>query len=448
MLDQSFSAKNFRKILDIENRKGNYLEGKFFSEVKQKSKLIQSCRKEFRDLETEKEMIDHEFYEKRRDDLKNELNSLKKERENILVDELEKVSAKVRARNFSFGIKKLDFPDKKSIFVADQTASTFLCLKKLQYNINRLYKVKQGNRYQIICQMREILGDKFPKYIIRTDISSFYESIPSEKLLKKLENDSLLSAASKSKIKRIFFEYKQLTKQETGLPRGIGVSAYLAELYMRKFDEKIRNYSGVIYYTRYVDDIFIVYCPSRNTEPCKFLKFLLKIFKDFELTRNREKSNILTVENNNLKYFEYLGYKFIIQSGEVKLRMTRKKVKKYKIRMELTFSAYDKQFKRSEKRARSLLERRIKFITGNTRLVNSKKFVLSGIYFSNPLLTDLQDLIALDKFLVAKISKLNSERLRKKLCKYSFHMGFETRRYHKFSAKDLSQIVKVWKNVS
>lgn len=33
MLDQSFSAENFRKILDIENRKGFYLEGEFYADI-------------------------------------------------------------------------------------------------------------------------------------------------------------------------------------------------------------------------------------------------------------------------------------------------------------------------------------------------------------------------------------------------------------------------------
>lgn len=41
MLDQSFSADNFRKIFDLENRKGNYLEGKYFPDLKEISKNTQ-----------------------------------------------------------------------------------------------------------------------------------------------------------------------------------------------------------------------------------------------------------------------------------------------------------------------------------------------------------------------------------------------------------------------
>ena len=48
MLDQSFSIKNFQDIFDIENRKGNYLEGKFFPEVEKVTNEIQKCRKRYR----------------------------------------------------------------------------------------------------------------------------------------------------------------------------------------------------------------------------------------------------------------------------------------------------------------------------------------------------------------------------------------------------------------
>ena len=40
-LDQSFSSNNLRKIFDYENRKGNYLEGRFFSEEGEFSSQIE-----------------------------------------------------------------------------------------------------------------------------------------------------------------------------------------------------------------------------------------------------------------------------------------------------------------------------------------------------------------------------------------------------------------------
>lgn len=366
----------------------------------------------------------------------------------MLNEELQKVSAEVTSKGFSFGIKEIDVGKLKNAYVADQTASTFFSLKQIQHNIRRLYKVKQANRHQIVCQLRELLGDNFPKYVIRTDISSFYESIPRKTLLKKLRDDPLLTLTSKGIIRRILYEYSQITGNVVGLPRGIGISAYLAELYMREIDSTIRDFPGVLYYARYVDDIFIIYCPPPNTGTLGFRKTVVGAFKKMGLKRNREKTEIHKFGAGTNSSIEYLGYKFGIGSSAVELRMTDKKVARYKQRLDLSFTAYDKQSKKSEKKARALLERRIRFLTGNTRLVNNKKNIVCGIFFSNTLLTNFDDLVDLDIHLNSKNASLLSDRLTSRLSKNSFSQGFATRKFHKFSAQELSQIVEVWKHVS
>ena len=95
-----------------------------------------------------------------------------------------------------------------------------------------------------------------------------------------------------------------------------------------------------------------------------------------------------------------------------------------------------------------LLEKRIRFLTGNTRLVNNKKNVVSGIFFSNSLLSSYQDLKDLDAHLGKAVSGMSSGRLKRRLPKNSFEHGFKVRKYHKYSAQDLSRIVEVWKHVS
>lgn len=451
MLDQSFSAANFQKIVDIENRKGIYLEGEFFPAVDEVSKKIQSVRSELRSLKRKKEDYIEEEYEAKRADLSSNLENLKKLKEKTLLEELEVISLSINSKGFSFGIKEVDVGKPKKAYVAERNAATFFALKQVQHNIRRLYKVQQANRHQIVCQLRELLGDKFPKYIIRTDISSFYESIPRKQLLRKLRDDPLLTLISKKIIRRILFEYSAITGSDVGLPRGIGISAYLAELYMRDFDRSISDYPGVLYYARYVDDIFIIFCPPPNIGTRPFRRVFVTEFKNLRLKRNRKKTQIIKSISGATNTIQYLGYKFSIGSGPVKLRMTDRKVNRYKERIDLIFSAYDKKSKKpkkSENKARALLEKRIRFLTGNTRLVNNKKNVVSGIFFSNSLLTELNDLVDLDTYLGAKLSVLNSPRLKNRLSKLSFKKGFQTRKYHKFSAHDLCKIVEIWKHVS
>jgi len=58
MADQSFSSDNFRKILDMENRKGVYLEGRFFPNIKSVTEKIKRCKAEIR--EKKKNRIENE----------------------------------------------------------------------------------------------------------------------------------------------------------------------------------------------------------------------------------------------------------------------------------------------------------------------------------------------------------------------------------------------------
>lgn len=454
MLDQSFSAENFRKIFDIENRKGNYLEGEFFPEVESKSQEFQACISELRLLKSEKDKHTPEDYETLRVGLSEKLETLRNERDEMLHSKLEEVSSNVCAKDFSFGIQEVDIGKPKKVFVAERNAETHFALKQIQHNIRRLYKVKQSNRHEIICQLRELLADAMPKYIVRTDISSFYESIPRKILLDKLRNDPLLTLQSKRIIRRILYEYSQITGLDAGLPRGIGISAYLAELYMRDIDSTIRNHPGVLYYARYVDDIVIIFCPPPNVGTRAFRQLVARSFRRMGLKRNRIKTQIIKVASKAPYTLTYLGYKFEVgpkaanSPVEVDLRMSAEKIARYKKRLDLTFDAYSKSAKTCEPRARRLLERRVRFLTSNTRLVNNKKNVVSGIYFSNPLLNIVNDLDDLDTHLQAKIAALTPGRLRSRLANRSFKYGFETKSYCKFSARNLFEIVEVWKNVS
>ena len=69
-LDQSFSSNNLRKIFDYENRKGNYLEGKFFfkkgeffPEIEEITRKLKQCSSEFKELKKNKGSLSDQEYE-------------------------------------------------------------------------------------------------------------------------------------------------------------------------------------------------------------------------------------------------------------------------------------------------------------------------------------------------------------------------------------------------
>ena len=121
----------------------------------------------------------------------------------------------------------------KQSYKFENNAQNFFISKKIQDNINKTYHVKQASRYAILSELINHLEDNFPKYVIRTDIKTFMNQFL-KKILDKINNDYLLSIKQKF-IQQIFTSYNTLTGQtnpETakGVPRGVGISAYLSEL--------------------------------------------------------------------------------------------------------------------------------------------------------------------------------------------------------------------------
>jgi hypothetical protein len=445
-LDQSFSAENFRKILDLENRKGAFLEGRFFPEIvpafKKISTLIKICNQEIR--------LKKKHYDANRDrivSLRSRVKKLKEIKEKKLMGKLKAVSDNVIDRRFKVTLKQVAIPSSKPIYTTENTPENYFAMKQLQSNLRRLFKVKQSNRYAIVSQVMTTLENKFPKYVIRTDIDDFYESIPHEKLLDIVHENNLLTPLSKKIIRQVLEQYKIITGNDVGIPRGIGISAYLSERYMRDIDNSILALEGVTYYARYVDDMIIVFTPAANDTTKAWKDNVEKIINEMSLSMNAAKTATYDlISSTPCKKLDYLGYKIFFGSGSITTRLSTNKVKKYKLRIDTAIEAYNNFSKVDEKKARKLLVKRIRFLTCNTRLINNKRNILIGVFYSNSQLTYLGDLIGLDRYLAHKITtKITPVSLQKRLEKYKFEEGFITRRFTPFKPKDLSEIMKVWK---
>lgn len=215
---------------------------------------------------------------------------------------------------------------------------------------------------------------------------------------------------------------------------------------MRDIDKAIKELSPVTYYARYVDDIIIIFTPSPNDHGGDYINDVKEIVeKNHKLRLNDVKTRPLDLRNNKISVnLDYLGYTMSFGTSETKTKLTKKKVDKYKNRIDLAFAAYTNLSKINEKKARKFLIKRIRFLTGNTRLMNNKKNILVGIYYSNSQLTELDDLSKLDKYLKDKISQIALSQVRTRLQQYSFQNGFETKRFSPFNTLELSEIMKIW----
>lgn len=448
MLDQSFSAENFRRILDIENRKGVYLEGKFFPDLVEMAKEIKTLIKDLKKSEGKMSREDFIAYRK---DQKEKIANLEAKKEEKLMAELRAISERITSNSFRIRLKENGERRGKKIYGTESDPESYFALKQLQYNFRKLYKVKQASRYAIVSHLKGLLSDKFPKFVVRTDLKSFYETIPHDKLKQKLNADNLLTSYSKRIISQILNQYKSLSNSSDGLPRGIGISAYLAELYMRESDATFRSMQDVSYYARYVDDFVIIFTPSASNRVDDYLPRIDEILeKKFLLERNKTPNKTQTANVDGgpgvISRIDYLGYSIKFGDGDVNLELLPVKVNRYKKKVDLALDTYLNFSKVDKKEARKLLIKRIRYLTGNTRLHNNKSNILVGVYFSNSLLSNSSVFRNLDNYLTAQIiRKIDSVSLQKRLRKYRFEDGFTGKRFSRFTTVELAKMLKIWR---
>lgn len=446
-MDQSFSVDNFKKILLYENRRGRNLEKEFFPDLFETTKSITQINKRIQNIQSfqfPNQVLLEEMTEEKakRKDLKKKL----------IEDNLYAVSEKLLDLEFKITIIKVETAG-KAVYTISDTAENYFAIKQLQLNVRKSFHVKQANRFAIVNQVNSLLTDNFPKIVLRTDVKSFYESIPHDKLLAKINDNPLLSFLSKKLIWKILKDFLVVSNatDKIGIPRGIGISAYLAELYMRDIDKEISSLKDVTYYARYVDDIIIVFTPTSDQKTPTYIEHVKKILEtNTGLKMNMDKTHeIDLVKNNSLLKLNFLGYQFQFKNLRFEqISLTEDKLNKYKARITNAINEYKSQIRFDSRVARRILIHRLNFLTGNTRLENNKANVLVGIYYSNSLLSPpLVDLVELDYFLGSEIdANINNSNLSKRLKLFSFKKGFEEKKYVNFSSNtkrvSLSEILK------
>ncbi|WP_179209223.1 MULTISPECIES: antiviral reverse transcriptase Drt3a [Haematobacter] len=447
MLDQMFTAENFRRIYDAENRKGLDLASRYFPTLEPHTLAVRDKVKGIREHRALEQTMAADVFEATLLKLKAELTDLKASKSAIVDDLMDDISQKVLKPSFRIDLSQKTGPKGKPVFCIDADPETFFVIKQLQRNIHRIYGVKQANRHDLVCQLRDMLGSQFPFELVRTDISSFYESINRKRLVEKLDRDQLLSPASKKYIKQVLDSYGAISGMANGVPRGVGISAYLAELYLRPVDKAIRAIPGLVLYCRFVDDIVAVFArPPAGKNLGSFKDLIITIFGENGLAHNADKTSEFNLADSAPKKFEYLGYRFHLKSGQFEISPSAAKVAKYRSRMNAAFAEYWRERPVNPRGAFRKLVGRVKFLTGNTRLSNSKSRAATGIYFNNSIATDLSSLEFLDKRLKTRIVELKRTSLQKQLKKLKFTTGFQQRRYHNFSSRELHVIVRAWKH--
>lgn len=469
MFDQSFSAENYLTIFQEENRKGHIAFDAMpkpyrdiVMEIKAKKSAANEITKKKKNNRTEEDLVALEV-------LKSSIKAKQIDRDKELYNELCEYAKIANNKDFAFPIINYTENDKQIFTIDTCQWEYFYAIKNLQRTLRGLFNVKQANKHQIMSNVKLLLNTTAPFYLIRTDITSFFESIPQQSLLDKINANNLVNNKTKGMIRGILSEYNRQKdtnkiKANCGVPRGIGISSYLSEIYMHDIDQHIRNREEVIFYARYVDDILIILAGLPDNQNInKYYKVLKELFAKYglEIKKNNpkeDKCKLIDFYNSTAKQqFTYLGYKITISKPKnvmnAEFGMSDKKVDKIKRKIDAAFTHFEKVSKQNIKKAKRNLLDSLDLISGNYRLTKSKERVKAGLFFGNDLLTDSTDLDNLTTYLSNKdITPYENvlkgvddrqkyiESIKEKINAINFKQRWENHVMFKFSPQRLAEI--------
>lgn len=463
MYNSFHTVENYKRILDLEERRGRLHEDSFSEETRRLSTRLKEARDKLKLVE-----------KNRKQELQDIIDELKQAYEHCRQEDIRRLYQRIQEGNYHIELCTVDAKGKTGYATAN--VESMLVSKVLMQELKCYYKSTPANRNDIIEELRALLDNPMPKLVIRADIHHFFESIPQERLLGRILEDSYLPARSLKNLKTFLFQYNELSRNsitKVGIPRGLAFSSYLAEIYLSVFDRKVRQMEGVYFYRRYVDDIVLIANPMqrRKDELWHELEMLVKE-ASLQLNDKEDKRScqLYTPGAAESQVMNYLGYQFHYSKGKLDVLLTEQKFNRYKDSVRLIFENYREIGSYTTRKRHSKpqctdttiqLMHRLSALTGNGHLNGRKNYVLAGIYYSNKYLTNLIQLWQLDDYIRECVNNQdlfcprrtmfqygepsdyeNSVRsIREKiLAEYSFVKGFKTRRIYRWS--DYTTILK------
>lgn len=164
--------------------------------------------------------------------------------------------------------------------------------KKMQYALSEKVNSKSGSEFIYNC-------------VLEIDLLNFYDNINKKLLIKKIER---VCETENEKEACKFLEeiLNNFSNKDSGLPQNSDASALLATFYLNQIDVYMQNTTFAYY--RFMDDIRI-FCKDKY-EARKILQNFEYELRRGHLSVNSQKTNILTIVENNKKENEKLRSDF------------------------------------------------------------------------------------------------------------------------------------------
>jgi len=227
----------------------------------------------------------------------------------------------IQNNNYDFSkYEKLIFTKhkkKRVIYRFNKLSTESIISHYLKRKIDNYFNIKYVSRGKVINSLFDILPlikDLQDFVIIRVDFRDFFNSIKSNLIYDNYIKNSDLKREDKD----ILFNYSNTFKK---CYAGLCISNSFVEIVSNDFDKRMKSElekHGLIFYERYVDDMFFLLNSFISED--NFLNLLndvmKSVFHDCSLRINKSKSKYAYISKRNLmnsQYFSYLGYNFHIK---------------------------------------------------------------------------------------------------------------------------------------
>jgi hypothetical protein len=460
MHEIEFTAASFFRIATLDARRGRADPAQRFPAVNQIIAELKDAHADRRQACASLWKTDEIKARERYASFRPQIAALQNAKRAALEIELEHLSARLSTAlqddSFTWNMKTGASVDNRQTYRVVNDEDRHFAMRQVEVNLKSAHRLQPPNRNRLVAQLRDSLEGKVPRFVFRTDIASFYESVSHQGLLFYLRSQGGLSKTSLFMIERLFDEWERLTGRREGLPTGVGISAYLSELFARQIDDSVAGHPGVHFYGRYVDDIIVVArtADERNSieSEVQTITARLGLALNTSKTKKYDPAQVSgpskTDPYDHTVPIDFLGYAISKSGGQINVTMSARTVDRYTQRLGLAFDRWASTISPSTGHEGLLLDR-VKFLTGNTKLVNSKGRAVTGIYFNYPILSvqcpELEMLDAeLDRLITANTATLTQPAI-SRLRRASFQAGFAERRFHRFSQPQLKRLVAVWR---
>jgi len=462
MGDIAFTLKSYENIGARSARRGNDISLREPS-VRSAVDALVEARKDHGEIvksirQRGAELLDQELLEENR--RYNELRNTLRERRNTAVRlgherALARLNEELRDNNFSW---KLSIGPKVGNRQTYELCNEFyhrIAAKQVEASLIVGTRRYQPSRHSIVAALKQALEKPFSYGVVRLDIRNFFDSVPHDKLLLSVNSNSRIDSVTKKLVNKLLAEYSEITGQSNGMPQGVGISSKLADVFLRDIDDALVTDPRVSFYARFVDDIIVV---TKNPEHVEELKqYSVDLLNKIGLEVNGDKTTTFKTGEcgefpKSTRKFEYLGYQFLKpRNTALKVYLSDARVSKIEAKLQRAFKVWENASRSLGARDKSgidgLLSDRVRFLTTNTSLHNSKEKVSVGVFFSNREINEHSQLRELDnalKNLIANYEAKMSENLVKRLQKYSFLLGFKEKQFSRFSLQAFRRISACW----